>query len=95
MEVNPFQIINGKINHLESILFRIEDKLSVLRKNDGIPTESNNRYISKKEAAEKAGVCVATIDNWRREEKIESKKFGHARRFHLGKLMEYLENQSN
>ncbi len=54
---------------------------------------NSDKYISKKEAAEIAGVGTSTIDNWIRAKQFTKYKFAGAVRIKLSELIRFLETK--
>ena len=53
---------------------------------------SVEKFLTKQEAADLAGVSVSTIANWARAKKINKYKFGESVRIKYSELLAYLES---
>lgn len=90
---NPFLVIDQRLSNLESLLIDLKHKTLPTLLKEHFSEEKQDRYITRNEAANIAGACVATIDNWAREGYIKKYKNGNVVRFKLSELEDFLEGK--
>lgn len=90
---NPFQGLNQHLLFLKDNLALLLKEVQELRDSRSVNSETEDRYIDKKEAAQIAGVSVSTIDNWRRGKRIAPYYFDSAVRFQYKEFMTFLASQ--
>lgn len=78
---------------IKGIVSEVHEKYQAESKNDS--TELEESFITKKEAAKIAGVCLTTISNWLRGKKVNKYKFGKAVRINKSELITYLKSKSS
>ena len=76
---NPFEVIDARLSNIESLLLDLKHKVPPPK-----PEPEDKRFINRKQAAKKLGVCLAKLD--------QLSKAGDLKRYRNGGIVRFLES---
>ena len=81
--INPFQILDNRLDQIQSMIKSLEQK------NFAIPTNepSRDRYIDTKEVSELLGVSSVSVWQYEKQGILKSYRIGNLKRFRLSEVM--------